>query len=417
LYKAYLVSTGTELLLGKTIDTNSVFLAERLSNMGIKVVGKSIVGDNHEHIHNAISLGINSADIIITTGGLGPTRDDLTKEVACEVLDCPMVEFEAEVNKLREYFHKRNRNMPEINLKQAMFPVDAKIITNNNGTAPGMYLNKFGKTLICLPGPPHEIMPMYIQEVEPLLQKDYGQNHRQSAVITINIFGLGESQVEEMLADIVEDPRGCSLALIAKEGEIQLRLTAEGESTAHSQSILNELVDRIKSVLGDKIYGYNEDTLPVVVANLLLQQKLTLAAAESCTGGLLAKMLTDMPGSSKYFWGGVVSYSNEAKTKILGINDKNIFQYGAVSEPVARDMAVQIRKIASSAIGVSITGIAGPEGGSKTKPVGTVYIGIDSQQGTQVKQLHFVGNREAIRTLSAKSALDWLRRLLLKNEV
>ena len=258
---------------------------------------------------------------------------------------------------------------------------------------------------------------MYIQEVEPLLQKDYGQNHRQSAVITINIFGLGESQVEEMLADIVEDPRGCSLALIAKEGEIQLRLTAEGESTAHSQSILNELVDRIKSVLGDKIYGYNEDTLPVVVANLLLQQKLTLAAAESCTGGLLAKMLTDMPGSSKYFWGGVVSYSNEAKTKILGINDKNIFQYGAVSEPVARDMAVQIRKIASSAIGVSITGIAGPEGGSKTKPVGTVYIGIDSQQGTQVKQLHFVGNREAIRTLSAKSALDWLRRLLLKNEV
>ena len=253
-----------------------------------------------------------------------------------------MVEFEAEVNKLREYFHKRNRNMPEINLKQAMFPVDAKIITNNNGTAPGMYLNKFGKTLICLPGPPHEIMPMYIQEVEPLLQKDYGQNHRQSAVITINIFGLGESQVEEMLADIVEDPRGCSLALIAKEGEIQLRLTAEGESTAHSQSILNELVDRIKSVLGDKIYGYNEDTLPVVVANLLLQQKLTLAAAESCTGGLLAKRLQICLVAPNIL-GGAVSY-NEAKTKILGINDKNIFQYGAVSEPVARDMAVQIRK-------------------------------------------------------------------------
>ncbi|MDD3852629.1 MAG: competence/damage-inducible protein A [Syntrophomonadaceae bacterium] len=417
MHKAYLVSTGTELLLGKTIDTNSVFLAERLSNMGIKVVGKSVVGDNREHIRNAISLGIKSADIVITTGGLGPTLDDLTKEVACEVLNCPMVKIEAEVNKLREYFRKRNRNMPEINLKQAMFPVDAKIITNNNGTAPGMYLNKSGKTLICLPGPPHEIMPMYIQEVEPLLQKDYGQNNQQSAVVAINIFGPGESQVEEMLAEIVEDPRGCSLALIAKEGEIQLRITAEGKDTSHSQTILNELVDKIKSILGDRIYGYNEDALPVVVANILLQQKLSLAVAESCTGGLLAKMLTDMPGSSEYFWGGAVSYSNEAKTKIMGVNDKIISQYGAVSEPVAREMAIQIRKLAGSEIGVSITGVAGPGGGSEINPVGTVYIGADSQRGTQVKRLYFVGNREAIRTLAAKSALDWLRKLILNNEI
>jgi nicotinamide-nucleotide amidase len=417
LYKAYLVSTGTELLLGDTIDTNSVFLAERLTDMGIKVIGKSIVGDNHEHIYNAISMGINSADIIITSGGLGPTLDDLTKEVACEVLDCPMVEIEAEVNKLREYFKKRNRNMPEINLKQAMFPVDARIITNNNGTAPGMYLNKSGKTLICLPGPPREMVPMYIDEVEPWLKMDYGQNNRQSAVVTINIFGPGESQVEEMLAEVVKDPRGCSLALIAKDGEIQLRVTAEGKDTSHSQQILNELVDRIKSMLGDNIYGYNEDTLPAVVADLLLQHNFTLAVAESCTGGLLAKMLTDLPGSSGYFWGGAVSYSNEAKTKIMGVNNNTISQYGAVSEPVAREMAVQTRKMAGSDIGVSITGIAGPEGGNELKPVGTVFVAADSQRGTKVKQLHFVGNREAIRTLAAKSVLDWLRKLIFNNEL
>lgn len=415
MYKAYLVSTGTELLLGKTIDTNSVFLAERLTNMGIKVIGKSVVGDNREHIHNAISMGINSADIVITTGGLGPTLDDLTKEVACEVLNCPMVEFEAEVKKLREFFQKRNRNMPEINLKQAMFPIDAKIITNKNGTAPGMYLNKSGKTLICLPGPPHEIMPMYIEEVEPLLKIDYGHNNRQSSVITLNIFGLGESQVEEMLAEIVKDPRGCSLALIAKDGEIQLRVTAEGKDTCHSQQILTELVARIKSILGDKIYGYNENTLPVVVADLLLQHNFNLAVAESCTGGLLAKMLTDLPGSSEYFWGGAVSYSDEAKTRIMGVSDNTISQYGAVSEPVAQEMAIQIRKLAGSDIGVSITGIAGPGGGNEIKPVGTVFIGVDSQRGTKVKQLHFVGNREAIRTLAAKNALDWLRKLLLNN--
>jgi len=411
--KAYIISTGTELLLGSTIDTNSVFIAERLFENGIRVIGKSVVGDNEETIRQAFKLGLESADVVISSGGLGPTLDDLTKTIACKVMDCSMELVEEELQRLEDFFARRKRKMPEINRKQAMFPPEAEILKNPLGTAPGMYLNKKDKVIILLPGPPREMKPMLLNEALPLLIKDFGPECRRAYMRTIKVLGPGESQVDEMLAEIINDPRGCSLALLAKDGEVHVKVTAEGADEAASKVILDELSGRITAKLGEAVFGYDEDTLVSVIASLLVEKGKKLALAESCTGGLLSKMISDLPGSSHYFWGSVISYSNEAKHRFLGVQESTLEQFGAVSPETAREMAIGIRRQAAADYGIGITGIAGPDGGTEAKPVGLVYIALADDEDCMVKEMRFVGGRDGIRKLSARTALDILRRRIL----
>ena len=412
LKKAYIISTGSELLSGTTLDSNSVFLSQKLMELGIKVVGKSTVGDDHEHLSSAFKLGVESADIVISSGGLGPTFDDLTKIVACELMECKLELREEEAETIRDYFQKRNRPMPEINLRQAMFPVEAIALHNGRGTAPGMYLKKDDKLLILLPGPPREMTGMYLNEVEPLLKKDFKGEINEVIKKTIKILGLGESQVEERLGDLMNIPDVISMALLAIDGEIHIRLTANGLDEKNNRRLLNDISAKMIEKMGRNVFACDDEDLVSKVAGLLLTQGKSLAAAESCSGGLLSKMITDQPGSSNYFWGGVTSYHNEAKQLFLDVKEENLNAYGAVSQETAREMAEGMLLKAGVDFALSITGIAGPDGGSTEKPVGLVYIGLAWLDGCEVKELRLGGGRDLIRILSAKSALDFLRRHL-----
>ncbi len=410
--KAFIIATGTELLLGNTIDTNSVFIAQRLAESGIKVIGRIIVGDQEDKIYSAFALGAELADIIISSGGLGPTKDDLTKEMACNFMQVEMTVVDEEVVKLKEFFNRRQKSMPESNIKQAMFPSEAIILTNKLGTAPGMYLFKDQKTIILLPGPPKEMKKMFIDEVEPLLQKKLKPG-KKALIKTIKVFGPGESQVEEIMTEVMENPQGCSLALLAVDGEIHIRITAEGQDSEASKKILTNLTEKIEEKLGANIYGYDDDTLTAIVAELINKRGLTLAIAESCTGGYLAKTITDLPGSSSYFWGAAITYSNEAKNKLIDVDTNTISTYGAVSKETALEMAQGIKKLSGSSIGIALTGIAGPEGGTETKQAGLVYIALVSDNSEKVKELKFTGDREGIRILAVKTALDIVRKSIL----
>ncbi|MDD3267741.1 MAG: competence/damage-inducible protein A [Syntrophomonadaceae bacterium] len=412
MYKAYIISTGTELMLGSTMDSNSVFLSEQLAAAGIKVIGKSTVGDSAEYIRAAFENGVNMADIVISSGGMGPTSDDLTKEVACAVMGSEMIVFDEEVKRLEDFFRRRKRSMPECNLKQAMFPREAKILKNSRGTAPGMYLKKDGKVVILLPGPPREMQNMFSNEVEPLLKQDFPAVN-QAARKTIKVLGPGESQVEEMLGELMHAVDGYSLALLAQDGEVHIKITAEGKELLDSQEILAGVLKQIEEKMGKGIFGYDDDSLEAMVGDLISRQGKTLALAESCTAGLLAKMITDIPGSSRYFWGAVASYSNDAKMKLLGVRDATLREFGAVSSETAAEMVRGIIEKSGVELGLAITGIAGPDGGSEEKPAGLVYIALADAGSCWVKEMRFVGGRDAVRILAAKTALDLLRRYLL----
>jgi len=417
LQKVFIISTGTELLLGTTIDSNSVYLAQQLGDMGIRVVGKATVGDNREQIDKAFRNGLETADIVISTGGLGPTFDDLTKTVACDLMGCSMVIIPEEEKRLRDYFAHRQRPMPEINIKQAMFPQEAEILQNTQGTAPGMYLLKNNKLLILLPGPPREMTRMYMDQVKPRLERDYTSELEKVICRTIKVLGPGESQVDEILAPVLENDLGCSMALLAKDGEVHIKITAEGVNESDSRRILDKLTQSIHEKLSKHIFGYDDDTLPEQVGKMLMEKKQKLSVAESCTAGMLGSMITEAAGSSEYFWGGIISYSNECKMKILGVNPSTLEQFGAVSRQTAEEMAIGIRTLSGTDYALAITGIAGPSGGTKEKPVGLVYIALAFDNDCIAKELKFIGSREAVRKLSAKSALDLLRRHLDQQEV
>lgn len=414
--KAYLISTGTELLLGHTVDSNSTFLAQKLAELGIKVIGKSIVGDNRETITAAFKTGLELADLVVATGGLGPTRDDLTKEVACEALGCELQIIEEELQGIEAFFAQRHRKMADCNRKQAMFPPEATVLKNRLGTAPGMYLAKDGKVVVLLPGPPREMQDMYIMAADPLLRQEKGLAGPGGQSRIIKVLGPGESQVEELLKGILDDQQDYGIALLAQEGEVHIKITVDGIDHTKTGQRLDELGQRIEKALGRNVVCFDEETLTGVVAKQLRRQGLSLAVVESCSGGLLSKMITDLPGSSDYFWGGAVSYSNAAKRTLLGVKAETLRAYGAVSSETAAEMALGLQQVSGADVAVSITGIAGPDGGSEDKPVGLVYIGVAWQQEAKVKEMRFVGDRNAIRTLAAKSALDLVRRRFLTGE-
>lgn len=408
---AEIIAIGSEMLTPFRIDTNSLWLTERLNAIGIEVRLKTIVGDDGARLEEAISDARRRSQVIISTGGLGPTEDDITRQVFARVLGRQLTTDEGTLAKIRARFARRGLAMPSINERQAMLIDGATLLENDHGTAPGMMIHEGDCTFVLLPGPPREMRPMYNQLVEAALRARAGETFILRR--KLSIFGLSESRVDELAAPVYTRYSNPSTTILVKNGQIELHLTAQAGSEIEGERLLDEVGGQLEEVLGDVVYSRQPDeTLEKVVASGLRRRGETVATAESCTGGLLAGRLTEVPGSSEYFNEGVITYSNEAKTARLGVPRELIEAHGAVSEEVALAMAHGVRERARSTFGIGITGIAGPGGGTEEKPVGLVYIGLADEEGARAVRFVFPGDRQFIRTLAVNSALDLLRRRL-----
>jgi len=415
---AEILCVGTELLLGNIVNTNAAFLSRELAAMGIFTYYQSVVGDNAGRLKESLKIALSHSDIVITTGGLGPTYDDMTKETVAEHFGLKMEMHEPSLERLQMFYKQFNREMTPNNRKQAMMPENCVVFPNNYGTAPALAVvsESDKKTVIMLPGPPREMEPIFREEIKPFLQK-------QSNIIlvskTIHIIGMGESAVEHKLYDLMKNSINPTVAPYAKEGEVELRVTASGKDETECLSMIDPIVEKIKSEIGEVIYGINVKSLQNALVQKLGEKKLTLATAESCTGGLVGKRITEIPGSSDIYLGGVVAYDNSVKVKLLGVKESTLEQFGAVSEQTAIEMAEGIAKNLSADIGISTTGIAGPAGGSDEKPIGLVYVGIYCRQRnkdgiTEIRKAErfnlarglYRDEREFIRYLASSYALN-----------
>lgn len=406
---AEIISIGTELLLGQIVNTNAQYISQQLAAAGINVFYRIDVGDNEERLKKVISDAFNRCDLIITTGGLGPTKDDLTKETIAAVFNLPLVEDVEALKSITEYFKKINRTMTANNRKQALIPLGGRMLPNKNGTAPGVLLEHSGKIIVMLPGPPHEMKPMFDEYVMPYI---CSKSHKVIKSRILRFIGIGESALEEYVKDLMERSNP-TVAPLAEMGEVTLRITARCDTENKAAEMIDEVERCIRERVGSYIYGVNDERLEDSVGMQLIKLNLTLAVAESCTGGLICHKLTNVPGISNVFLQGMVVYSNKAKTELLKIPEELLFKYGAVSEPVAVAMAEGVRKIAGSDLGLGITGIAGPGGGSPDKPVGLVYISLASSQNTVCKKYFFQGGREAIKAQAALTALNMIRKHII----
>ncbi len=408
-----LISVGTEILLGDILNTNIQYLSKALASLGIGVTHHTTVGDNAQRLLNTLDIAFKRCDTVILTGGLGPTPDDLTKETCAEYFGKKLYLDDKILKEIESYFINKNITMPESNKKQALVPEGSIILENRNGTAPGFIMESQGKTIIILPGPPKEMVPMYRESVEPYLKKFTNE-----VILSKNIrtFGIGESYMSEKVADLLEGSNP-TVAPYAKSGEALLRVTAKADSEKEAERLMAPIITEIENRLGDYIYGIDTHSIEEAVAKFLIEKKQTVAFAESCTGGLCAKRLTDISGASEIFHCGVVSYSNEIKHKILGVKEETLNKYTAVSEQTAKEMADGVRKIADATYGVSITGYAGP---GAEKDVGTIYIGISSEKETRAVKLltgHRGANcRDYNRHVAASRAFNELRLTILQGE-
>lgn len=406
---AEILCVGTELLLGDIVNTNAAYLSQRLAELGIHVYRHTVVGDNPARLSHALELAFAEADLVITSGGLGPTYDDLTKETVASYFGRKMYMHEPSLEAIRGYFAKTGRIMTPNNEKQAMMPEGAIVLPNHYGTAPALAIEgEGGKTAIMLPGPPGELIPLFEEQVKPYLDSRHG---RVLLSKNIHIFGMGESAVETVLKDIMTESENPTVAPYCKEGEVRLRVTSESDTYEHASMMCDAMIDRIKATeVGKVIYGVDVDSLENAVIKKLREKGMTLAVAESCTGGLIAKRITDISGCSDVFLGGCVTYANEAKTALLGVREQTLAAHGAVSSQTAMEMARGVRERLGADIGVSATGIAGPLGGSDEKPVGTVYIGISTEKGESFRKLSLssMRSRDYIRKVSASNAYDMI---------
>ncbi len=411
---AELIAVGTELLLGNVANTDAQIISQGLSALGITVLHHTVVGDNPQRLSEALETARNRADIIITTGGLGPTYDDLTKQTICKTFHRELELHEDILEDLKTWFQtKIGKKMPENNIQQAMLPVDCTIFDNPVGTAPGCAFVEDGVHVLMLPGPPFECRYMFEHRAAPYLEK-----LTDGVIVSheIKVFGMGESAVEEALHEPMTTLTNPTLAPYAKTNECMVRATARAESREKAEELLTPLVREVCETLGDVVYGVDVGSLEEVVSGLLAERGLTLAAAESCTGGLLSKRMTDLPGASKVFRGGVVSYVNDVKANVLGVPREVLEQYGAVSEETARAMAEGCRRVCGSDLAVSLTGVAGPERDDWGNEVGTVYAALAGPEETICKKLTCGRGRgrDRVRTAAASNALDLIRRFLLK---
>lgn len=371
--KTAILSVGTEILFGQIVNTNTVYLSQQMNMMGFDVMYHYTVGDNPKRVEEMIDLAFQDCDLILTTGGLGPTQDDLTKEVACKALDDTLVMMDDVLEEITKYFKTLGREMTENNKKQAIMPSRATVFHNDAGTAPGFALEKDGKYIICMPGPPREMKRMFQKSVVPFLQSmiDGALYYRQ-----IRFFGIGESMLETQLLDLIDNQTDPTLATYAKEGECSLRIASKRATEEEAEHAVDEMLEMVKERVGHYIYSCDDEELAQVVADRLMEQGLTLSSAESCTGGMFASTMTDIPGISQCFDRGLVTYSNQAKMEELGVSAGTLEKFGAVSEETALEMVEGLKRVSGSDVCISVTGIAGPGGGSEEKPVGLVYIGF-----------------------------------------
>lgn len=408
-----IISTGTELLLGQTLNTNAQYLSAQLSVLGIEVDYHTTVGDNPERLENVLRLALQRADLIVTTGGLGPTADDLTKEIAAKVLDLEMFLDADSLEEIKHFFAAHKREMPVSNLKQAYFPQGAKIFPNKLGTAPGAIINKDDKTIVILPGPPFEMQPMFEKYVLAELEKLIGPDRKRMKMRILKIFGISESALEEVLDELLSQ-NNPTVALVAKRTEINIQLAAYDVDEQAVLKTLDTMEQTIRSRLGNKVFARDEETMAAVVGRALRNRKYSLATAESCTGGLVGATLTREAGISDCYLGGVISYANSVKENVLGVKRATLQSVGAVSRETAQEMADGVRRLTGADLAVSITGLAGPGGGSETKPVGLVYIGLASAKGTEVRKFQFYGGRDSVRQLTVMAALNMVRQYMLE---
>lgn len=413
--RAEILSIGTELLLGQITDTNAVFLSQGLAELGISLYYRATVGDNPERLEDTLRRAKDRSDLIICTGGLGPTGDDITSAAIAKVFDAPLEVHEGARVTLEAFFKQRNRTISANQLKQAMIPHGSTLVLNPVGTAPGFILVKDGKTIVTFPGPPNEMHPMWRESVFPYLRALSGE-----IIVsrTLRFCGIGEGQLEMELKPLIDAQQAVTIAPYAKLAEVHIRLTTRAATTEEAQARIAPVEEAVRGLVGQYVYGVDEETLEEVVGRMLREAGLTLAVAESCTGGLLGGRITGIPGSSDYFAGGVISYSNAVKTKLLRVAPTTLEQHGAVSPHTAREMAEGVLKATGSDIGISITGIAGPDGGSDEKPVGMVYIGVaEKDQPARAFPYNFWGDRPTIRQRAVQEALVLLRNILRGTEV
>lgn len=409
-----LISVGTELLLGNIVNTNTQFLAEKCALLGLTMYHQVTVGDNHDRLAEVIRTALKRSDVIILTGGLGPTEDDLTKEVCAEVMGFPLVEDTHTHERIEEYFRNNiYKVIPDNNWKQAIVPAGCIVLDNDNGTAPGLILEKYGKSAILLPGPPNELYPLFMNQVYPYLQKLQPEVIRSQMV---KICGVGESQVEDKILDLIDKQQNPTIATYAKTGEVHIRVTAKAAAEEDAKKLVKPVVKEIKNRFGDYVYSTKEEeTLEQAVVRLLKKYELTVTTAESCTGGLLAGRIINVPGASEVYNEGFITYSNKAKRKYLDVSKSTLKKYGAVSEQTAREMATGGVFATDSDACVAVTGLAGPDGGSEEKPVGLVYIATYMKDKVNVQKYQFKGNRAKIREQAVVKGLDLLRRSILDN--
>ena len=412
--KAEILAVGTELLLGDILNTNAQYLAKELAALGIEVYYQTVVGDNPKRLEDTLYHAFSRADLVITTGGLGPTEDDLTKETAAKYFGESLVLDEKALAQIQVFFDKIGREMTENNRKQAFVPEhNGVVLYNANGTAPGIIIEKGGKIIIMLPGPPKEVVPMFENQAKPYLAK------KQECTFLsriLRVASVGESAMEAMVKDMIDAQTNPTIAPYAKDGEALLRITAKAETEEEANRLIDPVATALCERLGKSVYAEGETNMETEVAKLLLVQKKTIAVAESCTGGEISSQLIRFPGISEVFVEGCVTYTNEAKMKRLGVSAETLEKFGAVSEETALEMAEGIAKTSGAQIGIATTGVAGPDGGTEDKPVGLVYIGIYYKGAVEAKAFNFAGSRNRIRERATFQALDWLRRKLQYEE-
>jgi nicotinamide-nucleotide amidase len=414
--KACIVAVGSEMLTPFRVDTNSLFITERLNAIGCDVRLKAVVGDDVVELAQLVGEALAWAGVIVITGGLGPTEDDITRDAVARALGLPLDVDETVVDHIRDRFARRGMTMPEINRRQAMVPRGATVLPNPNGTAPGLWLEKGSAAIVLLPGPPREMKPMLESVITERLMTRTGGAGLFRRVLKIT--GRAESDVDAQAQPVygkwTTQAVPISTTILAVLGQIELHLTAQAMNRTDADAALDAAVAELRDALGPSVYSVDGRSLEAVVGDLLRDRKLTIAVAESCTGGLLTSRLTDVPGSSEYLERGVVCYSNRAKTELAGVPEALIAEHGAVSEPVARALAEGIRSRAGTAIGIGVTGIAGPGGGTPQKPVGTVAIAVAVDEEVRVRTFQFIGGREMVKFQAAQSALNMTRVLVAK---
>jgi nicotinamide-nucleotide amidase len=408
---AEIIAIGSELLTPYRLDTNSLFITNELNRVGVRVVHKAVVGDTPDEMLSSFRHALDRADVVVSCGGLGPTDDDRTRQTVSELLGRKLLRNEEVLQKLQERFRRFGRNMPEINARQALVIEGATVMPNPRGTAPGQWIEAKGHILILLPGVPSEMRALMEVEVKPRLAK-LGIRQRRYAR-DLRIVGLFESEVEQRVSPLYEQYPDTDTTILATSGGIQLHPSIWSDDPAGAQARLEELVGRMALTLGENLISTCGEMVEDIVARLLMENRATIAVAESCTGGLLAERLTNLAGSSAYFLGGIVCYSNDLKTRLVGVPAEMIEAKGAVSSEVALALADGVRKLTGATLGIGITGIAGPSGGTPEKPVGLVHIGIADEHGPREKSFRFPGDRERIRFFASQNALDAVRRYFL----